>query len=142
MLVAIFPSSSSPCSSRLMLARFLDGLATREATACLLRGTTACLLRGTTWLSFLVTRQCLIGRSKAGSKHSTDHCLDGLTVPTRTGHGSSNKLQLRGAAVIQETNHTGCADRRLLVFGIAASCSRCISFICPVKVEGTVSAAG
>lgn len=134
MLVAIFPSSSSPCSSRLMLARFLDGLATREATAC--------LLRGTTWLSFLVTRQCLIGRSKAGSKHSTDHCLDGLTVPTRTGHGSSNKLQLRGAAVIQETNHTGCADRRLLVFGIAASCSRCISFICPVKVEGTVSAAG
>lgn len=131
MLVAIFPSSSSPCSSRLMLARFLDGLATREATAC--------LLRGTTWLSFLVTRQCLIGRSKAGSKHSTDHCLDGLTVPTRTGHGSSNKLQLRGAAVIQETNHTGCADRRLLVFGIAASC---ISFICPVKVEGTVSAAG
>lgn len=115
MLVAIFPSSSSPCSSRLMLARFLDGLATREATAC--------LLRGTTWLSFLVTRQCLIGRSKAGSKHSTDHCLDGLTVPTRTGHGSSNKLQLRGAAVIQETNHTGCADRRLLVFGIAASCS-------------------
>lgn len=134
MLVAIFPSSSSPCSSRLTLARFLDGLATREATAC--------LLRGTTWLSFLVTRQCLIGRSKAGSKHSTDHCLDGLTVPTRTGHGSSNKLQLRGAAVIQETNHTGCADRRLLVFGIAASCSRCISFICPVKVEGTVSAAG
>lgn len=134
MLVAIFPSSSSPCSSRLMLARFLDGLATREATAC--------LLRGTTWLSFLVTRQCLIGRSKAGSKHSTDHCLDGLTVPTRTGHGSSNKLQLRGAAVIQETNHTGCADRRLLVFGIAASCSRCISFICPVKVEGTVTAAG
>lgn len=134
MLVAIFPSSSSPCSSRLMLARFLDGLATREATAC--------LLRGTTWLSFLVTRQCLIGRSKAGSKHSTDHCLDGLTVPTRTGHGSSNKLQLRGATVIQETNHTGCADRRLLVFGIAASCSRCISFICPVKVEGTVSAAG
>lgn len=134
MLVAIFPSSSSPCSSRLMLARFLDGLATREATAC--------LLGGTTWLSFLVTRQCLIGRSKAGSKHSTDHCLDGLTVPTRTGHGSSNKLQLHGAAVIQETNHTGCADRRLLVFGIAASCSRCISFICPVKVEGTVSAAG
>lgn len=134
MLVAIFPSSSSPCSSRLMLARFLDGLATTEATAC--------LLRGTTWLSFLVTRQCLIGRSKAGSKHSTDHCLDGLNVPTRTGHGSSNKLQLRGAAVIQETNHTGCADRRLLVFGIAASCSRCISFICPVKVEGTVSAAG
>lgn len=95
MLVAIFPSSSSPFSSRLMLARFLDGLATREATAC--------LLRGITWLSFLVTRQCLFGRSKAGSKHSTDHCLDGLNV-TRTGHGSSNKLQLHGAAVIQETN--------------------------------------